>query len=147
MFVFPSNLSVLIRLKKRWIYSLCCICMCVYRKSNNNNTWFRIIKASKQKKMWVWGWAISRWYNLCTWKKLMSEIQQHLNCKLSTSSIVCRNFSLWDYPFETSAIFLRFLIPTPLPSAVFCYYPSANLTNFWPLLPKKCRRRKWMVPI
>ena len=129
MFVFPSNLSVLIKLKKRWIYSLCCICMCVYRKSNNNNTWFRIIKASKQKKMWVWGWAISRWYNLYTWKKLMSEIQQHLNCKLSTiSSIVCRNFSLWGYPLKTSAYFY----------------------DFWslpPSRPKKCRRRKWMVPI
>jgi hypothetical protein len=27
------------------------------------------------------------------------------------------------------------------------YYPSAHLTNFWPLPPKKCRYLKWMVPI
>ena len=129
MFVFPSNLSVLIKLKKRWIYSLCCICMCVYRKSNNNNTWFRIIKASKQKKC---GFEVERFRDDIIYtheKNLMSEIQQHLNCKLSTiSSIVCRNFSLWGYPLKTSAYFYDFWSLTPS-------------------RPKKCRRRKWMVPI
>ena len=82
--------------------------MCVYRKSNNNNTWFRIIKASKQKKC---GFEVERCRDDIIYtheKKLMSEIQQHLNCKLSTSSIVCRNFSLWDYPFNTSASFYNF---------------------------------------
>ena len=38
--------------------------------------------------------------------------------------------NLRDHPFKTSANFSRFLTPTPLPSAVFYYYPSANLANF-----------------
>ena len=46
-------------------------------------------------------------------------------------------FLLWDHPFKTSANFSQFLTPTPLPSAVFYYYPSANLANFWPLPPLK----------
>ena len=25
--------------------------------------------------------------------------------------------------------------------------PSANFSNFWPLLPRKCRRLKWMIPM
>ena len=37
---------------------------------------------------------------------------------------------VWDHPFKTSANFSRFLTPTPLPSAIFYYYPSANLANF-----------------
>ena len=36
--------------------------------------------------------------------------------------------SIWDV-----GKFSRFLTPTPLPLAVFYYYPSANLANFWPL--------------
>ena len=37
--------------------------------------------------------------------------------------------------------------PYPLPSAFFNrYYLSVNLVNFWPLLPKKFKRLKWMVP-
>ena len=51
-----------------------------------------------------------------------------------------------DHPFKKSVYFPRFLILTPLPSAVFYYYPSANLANFLPLPPKECRRLKWMVP-
>ena len=38
--------------------------------------------------------------------------------------------SVWDHPFKTSANFSQFLTPTPLPSAIFYYYPSANLANF-----------------
>ena len=34
-----------------------------------------------------------------------------------------------DHPFKTSANFSRFLTPTSLPSAVFYYYPSANLAK------------------
>ena len=43
--------------------------------------------------------------------------------------------ALRDHPYKKSANFSRFLTPTPLPSAVFYYYPSANLANFWPLPP------------
>ena len=46
-----------------------------------------------------------------------------------------------DHPFKTSPNFSRFLIPTSLLSAVFFYYPSANLANLW-----NSRRLKWMVP-
>merc|ERR1719491_1916048 len=42
--------------------------------------------------------------------------------------------------------FFTIFDPYPPPSAVFYYYPSANLANFRPLPPKKCRRLKWMVP-
>ena len=35
----------------------------------------------------------------------------------------------------------------PLPSAVFLYYPSANMANFLPFPPKTCWRLKWMVPL
>ena len=38
--------------------------------------------------------------------------------------------SIRDHPFKTSAKFSQFLTPTPLPSAVFYYYLSANLANF-----------------
>ena len=40
----------------------------------------------------------------------------------------------------------QFLTPTPTPSAVFYYYPLANLANFLPFPPKKCWLLKWMVP-
>ena len=46
--------------------------------------------------------------------------------------------------------FLRFLTLTPLrrpTSAVFYYYPWANLDNFWPPSPPKKYWLKWMVPI
>ena len=55
-------------------------------------------------------------------------------------------YKLRDHPFKMSANYSWFLTPTPLLSAVFYYYPSANLAIFWPLPPKKCRRLKWMVP-
>ena len=42
----------------------------------------------------------------------------------------CLKFVLGDHPFKTSANFSRFLTPTPLPSAVFYYYPSANFCQF-----------------
>ena len=59
----------------------------------------------------------------------------------------CRNEQyLLDHPVKTSANFSQFLTPTPLPSAVFYYYPSANLANFYPPPTKKCPRLKWMVP-
>ena len=52
-----------------------------------------------------------------------------------------------DHPFKTSANFSRFLTPPPLPSAVFYYYPSAQIWQiFDPSPPKQCRRLKWMVP-
>ena len=41
-----------------------------------------------------------------------------------------RDFRESDHAFKTSANFSRFLTPTPLPSAVFYYYLSANLANF-----------------
>ena len=55
----------------------------------------------------------------------------------------------WDPPFKMSANFHNFAPARPPPplSAVFYYYPSANLTNFLSLPPKKCWRLKWMVPI
>ena len=39
-------------------------------------------------------------------------------------------FVFRSHPFKASANFSQFLTPTPLPSAVFYYYPSENLTNF-----------------
>ena len=45
-------------------------------------------------------------------------------------SVALTIFQLRDHPFKTSANFHKFLTPTPLPSAVFQYYPSANLANF-----------------
>ena len=37
-----------------------------------------------------------------------------------------------DHPFKMSATFYEFC-PLPPPVGSFYYYPSANLTNFWPL--------------
>ena len=66
--------------------------------------------------------------------------------RLGTGTTEGWRINLWDHPFKKLANFSQFLTPTPLPSAVFYYYPSANLANFWPLPPRKCRRLKWMVP-
>ena len=40
----------------------------------------------------------------------------------------------------------RILTPPSPISAVFLYYPSAILTNFWPLPPPNYRRRLWTAP-
>ena len=42
--------------------------------------------------------------------------------------------------------FPGFLTPPSPMSAVFCYYPSAILTNFYPSPPPNCRRRLWTTP-
>ena len=68
------------------------------------------------------------------------------SCCSSNLPVVSLCIVLWDHPSKTSANVSRFFTTTPLPSAVFYYYPSANLANFCPSSPKKCRRLKWMVP-
>ena len=52
------------------------------------------------------------------------------------------------HPFKTSANFHEFwsLTPSVRSFLTINYFPTGNLANFWPLPPKKCRRRKWMVP-
>ena len=54
---------------------------------------------------------------------------------------IATNIHYMEPSINNVSNFFGFLTPTSSMSAVFLYYPSAILTNFWPLPPFNCRLR------
>ena len=91
------------------------------------------------KEAWI---CALRYWSLSSTELASLEAKNYRSATQATKKtmLLLYSFHLFSHrhnPFKMSANFSRFFILTPLPSAVFYYYPSANLANFWPLPPKK----------
>ena len=97
-------------------------------------------------------WLKRKFNCFLTLTNLIWKLFDRSRCHKRTSYILQKSISKVHFATSRPSIkdvgkFSRFLTPIPLRWQFFYYYyPSANLTNIWPLPPKKCQRLKWMVP-